>query len=150
MEITAALEILTAQHDEIETLATTVSSAADPTVRNLILCELADKLTLHLGVEHEIVYPIADPLITTEVRAEMAAEHAEIKRVLADLVWLEQEDQRFARKLTSLQLLLQWHQVWQEAELFERIVTHLTPDELIGLGNSVEAWLVRTALAIAA
>jgi hypothetical protein len=147
MQLTESLKL---QHEEIESLLVEVSAATSSEARNQALSELADKLTLHLAIEQEILYPAADPLISTEVRAEVAAEHQEIKRVLADLIWLEHEDQRFGRKLVSLQMLLQWHEAWQEAELFERVARGLAAPQLEALGLEVSSYLDRTQFAIAA
>jgi hypothetical protein len=80
----------------------------------------------------------------------LLAEHQEIKRVLADLIWLEQEDQRFARKLVSLQQLLRLHETWQETDLFVRLVQGLSAPRLADLGTEVHSWFDRTALAHAA
>jgi hemerythrin HHE cation binding domain-containing protein len=150
MHITNAIELLTQQHDEIEALLVEVSSTTSTSARTGALSELADKLTLHLAVEQELLYPAADPLITPEVRAELLAEHQEIKRILADLIWLEQEDQRFARKLVGLQTLLMVHETWQETELFERIARGLPAPQLAVLGTEVHSWFDRTTQALAA
>ena len=77
----------------------------------------------------------------------MMAEHQEIKRVLADLVWLEREDARFARKLVALQVLLQWHEGWQENELFPRIAAGLPAPRHAQLADEVSTWLGRTQIA---
>jgi hypothetical protein len=150
MHITNAIELLTQQHDEIEALLVEVSATGSASAHTGALSELADKLTLHLAVEQELLYPAADPLISPEIRAELLAEHQEIKRILADLIWLEREDRRFARKLVGLQQLLQWHETWQEAELFERLAHGLPAPRLADLGIEVDRWFDRTAHAMAA
>ena len=150
MHLTNAIELLTQQHDEIEALLVEVSAISSAPARTGALSELADKLTLHLAVEQELLYPAADPLITPEIHAELLAEHAEIKRILADLIWLEREDQRFARKLVGLQQLLQMHETWQETELFVRLAQGLAAPRLADLGTDVHTWFDRTALSLAA
>jgi hemerythrin-like domain-containing protein len=149
MSITSALDLMAVQHDEIDALVDRVATTS-PEERTVRVSELADKLTLHLAVEQELLYPLADPLISDEVRAELAAEHQEIKRVLADLVWLEHEDQRFARKLVGLKNLLAWHEAWQEHVLFERIRRGLPSPQLTELGVAVTTWFERTTLETAA
>lgn len=150
MHLTNAIELLTQQHDEIEVLLVEVSATTTAPGRLGALSELADKLTLHLAVEQELLYPAADLLISPEVRAELLAEHQEIKRILADLVWLEREDQRFTRKLVSLQALLQWHETWQEEELFTRLARGLPAPRFADLGTEVHTWFDREVLAMAA
>lgn len=149
MHITNAIELLTQQHDEIEALLVEVAATGSEAVHSGALSALADKLTLHLAVEQELLYPAADPLITAEVRAEILAEHAEIKRLLADLIWLEREDQRFAQKLVGLQALLQIHETWQETELFVRLA-RLPAPRLSDLATEVSSWFDRTVDSLAA
>ncbi len=150
MPFSSAIDLLTTQHDEIEALLVDVSAATSSAVRTAALSDLADKLTLHLAVEQELLYPAANKLISAEVRTEMLAEHQEIKRVLADLIWLEHEDQRFARKLVSLQTLMQWHEAWQESELFDRLAQGLPAPQLVDLGHEVESYFDSNTFSVAA
>lgn len=147
MQLTDVLALLTRQHDEIEALLVEVTVTGVVRMRASALSELADKLTLHLALEQELLYPATVGIVSDEVRREMMDEHQEIKRVLADLVWLEREDQRFARKLVALQVLLQWHEAWQEGELFPRIAAGLPALRHAELGLEVSSWLDRTQLA---
>lgn len=150
--IADALELLTAQHDEIDTLIAELATSTSPADRNATINDLVDKLTVHLALEQELFYPAVASALSTEVREELRAEHSEIKRILADMLWLESEDARFARKLTALQSLIAWHTTWQERELFERTAENMTPDQLSDLGAQLNAWLDGTVadLAIAA
>lgn len=141
MQLADVLSLLTRQHDEIEALLVEVTVAAPMPMRASALSELADKLTLHLALEQELLYPATQGLVSDEVREELLAEHVEIKRVLADLVWLEREDRRFARKLLALQVLLQWHEAWQEGELFPRIAVGLPATRRDDLAHRVASWL---------
>lgn len=152
IRIADALELLTAQHDEIDALIADLATSTNPAVRNQTINDLVDKLTVHLALEQELLYPAVSSALSGEVREELRAEHAEIKRILADMLWLESEDARFARKLTALQSLIAWHTTWQERELFERTAETMTPDQLADLGARVNAWLDGAAgdLAIAA
>lgn len=138
--IADALEFLTAQHDEIDALLAELSTSTSIPVRTRAISALAETLTLHLAIEQELLYPVA-PAISDEVRTELMSEHGEIKRVLADLLWVEVEDPRFAPKLVTLKTLLEWHEVWQEAQLFETIAESLRPDELAALGSRLHAWI---------
>lgn len=139
--IADALELLTAQHDEIDALLAEVSTAANADVRAHALDDLADKLTLHLAAEQQLLYPRLRGTVSDEVLAELAVEHAEIKRVLAEVVWLEPDDEQFARKLTDLKALLLTHSVWQERDLFETVAEDRAADELSELGARIQTWL---------
>ena len=150
--IADALELLTAQHDDIDTLIAELATSTNPSARNETLNLLVDKLTLHLALEQELFYPAVASALSADVREELRAEHAEIKRILADMLWLESEDSRFARKLTALQSLVAWHSTWQQDELFVTTAESMSADQLADLGAQMNAWIDGTAddLAIAA
>lgn len=150
--IADALELLTSQHDEIDVLIAELAASASPSTRNETIMLLVEKLTLHLALEQELFYPAVSSALSPAVYAELLAEHGEIKRVLADMLWLESEDTRFARKLTALQNLQCWHSMWQERELFEKLAETMTPEQLAELGSRLNVWLDGTVadLAIAA
>jgi len=150
--IADALELLTAQHDEIDTLISELATSTSPSARNQTINLVVEKLTLHLALEQELFYPAVASALSAEVREELRAEHVEIKRILADMLWLQSEDARFARKLTALESLVAWHSTWQEDELFVTTAETMTPDQLADLGAQLNAWIDGTVddLAIAA
>jgi hypothetical protein len=128
MPITDALELLTAQHEQIEDLYEQVRQIGDEAA----FIELVDKLTTHLALEQELLYPAVSTL-SPEVRNELIAEHSAIKRVLGDLVWLGTRDAEFRAKLADLGQLLIGHATWQEDELFTRAAETLSRDALAAL-----------------
>ena len=150
--IADALELLTAQHDDIDALIAELVTSTNPPARNATLSQLVETLTLHLALEQELFYPAVAFALSAEVREELRAEHAEIKRILADMLWLESEDARFARKLTALQSLIAWHSTWQQDELFVTTAETVSADRLADLGAQMNAWIDGTTadLAIAA
>ncbi len=147
--IADALELLTAQHDDIDTLIAELATSTNPSGRNATLNQLVENLTLHLGLEQELFYPAVASALSADVREELRAEHAEIKRILADMLWLESEDARFARKLTALQSLIAWHTTWQQEELFVTVAETMSPDQLADLGAQMNAWIDGTAADVA-
>jgi hypothetical protein len=132
-----ALELLTAQHRHMHELVERVRSCVSQ--RGEVIAELADYMTAHLAVEQERFYPGLSPRISKTVLAEILAEHAEIKRILADLLWLDDDDARFTPKLAKLALLLEGHSAWQDEELFEAVAESMSIVELAELGASVIA-----------
>jgi len=147
--IADALELLTSQHDEIDALIAELKTSTNPSVRNQTINVLVDRVTIHLSLEQELFYPAVSSALTTDVHAELIAEHAEIKRVLADMLWLESEDTRFARKVAALESLLWWHSTWQERELFEKAAETMSSNQLADLGNRLNEY-VDGSLALAA
>src|SRR5262245_14216670 len=107
--INDALAMLIAEHEEIDELFARVSA-------NDVTCfrELADKLTTHLAIEQGLLYPAIQSWVSPEVMDELFAEHREIKRSLADVVWLGPDDAQYAHKLEELGTLLAGHVGWQE------------------------------------
>ena len=131
-----ALELLTAQHQEIEELLEQVTTTCD----DQTFAELADKLTSHLAVEQELFYPVVATQVAPEVMTEVLAEHLAMKRVLADLVWLGVDDADFAPKLARLQALLAGHTAWQEDQLFTTAAETMSEAELAALGDRLHAF----------
>jgi hypothetical protein len=132
--MTDALEILAAQHAHIDGLLARLRTA---TARRLQLVdELADYVTAHLAVEQELFYPHV--AVSNPVHTELLAEHAEIKRVLANLLWLDDDDARFPPTLDALVELLTGHIAWQDDQLFEQVAEGMTPGVLAELGASLQ------------
>jgi hypothetical protein len=133
--IVDVLTLLTAQHDQIEELLVRV---ADPATRALAFTELADLLPSHLALEQQVFYPAIAPLFGREVMAEVIAEHCEIKRVLADLLWLDTDDARFGRKLAALAILLDGHSGWQEDRMFSSVAESVEVETRLALGARMQ------------
>ena len=123
-----AIALLTEQHEEIDELVNRVSHGEHALFR-----ELADKLATHLAIEQELVYPALAAWMSEPVMHELIDEHVSIKRVLAELVWVGPEDDRFASLLADLEVLLSGHIAWQEDELFARASETMAPADLEAL-----------------
>ena len=141
--ITDALELLTAQHDDIDVLLTAIDQAPSPGRRSQLITDLADQVTIHLAVEQELFYPAVSMLSD-----DVLAEHAEIKRVLADLLW-RVHDERGGHTLARLRNLLSAHATRQEGEVFETIAETRTRAELAQIGDDITGWLVGLIVAAA-
>ena len=131
--INDALELLTAQHAQIDDLLEFVATLRDADA----LTELADTLSSHLGVEQELLYPAIAPPLAAVIHDELLAEHAEIKRALAELCWGGVEDPEMATKLDRLRALIDGHAAYQEDELFTRIAETMSRDRLAELGTDI-------------
>lgn len=142
-----ALELLLAQHAEIDALLVEIAAATSPGLRGAAVSELADKLTLHLAIEQELFYPAVARSVGDDVARELLAEHVEIKRLLAEVLWLEADDPQFGPTLAALRAVLDWHELWQERPLFEAVAKLLAADTLQTLGAELDAWIARTARA---
>lgn len=90
-----ALQLLTAQHDQIDMLLGMVEALHDPDA----LAELSDTIASH---------PAETP------------QHQEIKRVLAQLIWRGVDDDDFVAELATLRALVDDHMTYEEDEVLTR------------------------------
>jgi len=127
--ISDALELLTAQHEQIEDLYEQVRQIGDEAA----YAELTDKLTTHLALEQELFYPAMRLKVSAAVMEELFAEHAVLKQLLAELAFLGMRDPGFRGKLAELGSMLYGHASWQEDELFTKAAESMSFDELAGL-----------------
>lgn len=133
--MTDALEILAAQHAHIDRLL--VELRASESERTLLVGELADYVTAHLAAEQEVLYPQLPAMLSSVVHDELLVEHREIKRVLANLLWLDADDARFTSTLETLTTLLGGHIAWQDEHLFESVAEGVPLTILAALGAMV-------------
>src|ERR1041385_3094305 len=119
---TDALVVLAAQHAQIDDLYDLVATLRDPDA----LDELAAVIAAHLGAEQELLYPNM-PSLARSVLDELEAEHAAIKRVVAELLWFGVSDPDFVARLEQLGALLDGHIGYQEDALFERAEQTMLP-----------------------
>jgi hemerythrin HHE cation binding domain-containing protein len=138
--IADALELLTAQHAELDLYVTHLIACRDPAERSTALAHLADRLTAHLAAKQEVFYPALGGLVSRDVLAEVIAEHTEIRRTLGDLVWLDVDDAQFDARLASLASLLRGHTDWQEGWLFVAAAEALPAPQLAELGQELATW----------
>jgi len=134
--ISDALELLTAQHEDLDFLVVQVQQTYDIDAFD----ELAGKLVAHLALEQELFYPAISTVMTDAVRRELLDEHIAIKRVLGELVWIGVADGEFGAKLHELASLLDGHCGYQEDQLFEVVAETLPSDRLASLGAQLQSF----------
>jgi hypothetical protein len=127
--ISDALELLTAQHEQIEDLFEQVRQIDDEDA----FAELVDKLNAHLALEQQLFYPAICQRVSNDVMSELLQEHASIKLILADLAWLGTRAPTFRPTFAQLGDLILGHAAWQEDELFTAAAESMTRDELAEL-----------------
>jgi hemerythrin superfamily protein len=135
---TDVLELLTAQHQEVDDLIEKIEQGdAD---RRALFTELADKLAAHATVEEKIFYPSVMNDETKELLQESVEEHLAIKRVLSDLITMKLDEDEFAAKLSVLKEEISHHAHEEEEEkLFPKVRASMSSDELAAIGNEVLA-----------
>lgn len=135
-----ALELLTMQHDEVEMLIEQIEENDDADEKAELFRELADKLAAHSTMEEKLFYPSVMDESTEELLLESTEEHLAVKRVLADMLAMDVEDERFDAKLSVLKEQVRHHaRDEEEGELFPKIRRAFSQDELAALGNECMA-----------
>ena len=132
-----AVELLTGHHREMEAQFKALKDAEH--VDQKLFDELADALAAHITVEEEIFYPAVKANRTEEILLESLEEHLSLKRVLADLVELRADAEKFVPKLHVLAEQAEHHHEEEEEHLFPKVKKSLSSDELAALGRQMQA-----------
>jgi hemerythrin superfamily protein len=135
-----ALELLRAQHEEVDSLIEKIENSDDPENKQALFIEMADKLAAHATIEEKIFYPAVMDLKTRELLVESTEEHLSIKRVLADMMELDVDDEHFDAKLSVMKEQISHHAHEEEEDaMFPKVRQLMSADELAGLGNEMLA-----------
>jgi hemerythrin superfamily protein len=142
-----ALKLLTEQHDEVDELIESIEQARKGDRKRALFAEMADKLAAHAAMEEKLFYPAVKVKKTEDMILESTEEHLAIKRVLADMLALDVEDEHFDAKLSVLKEEVAHHaREEEEKELFPKVRQLLDKAEREQLGEEMES-LFETILA---
>jgi hemerythrin superfamily protein len=134
-----ALKLIKEQHDEVEKLLESLEKSRKSERKQALFIEVADKLAAHATMEEKLFYPAVKAKKTEELVLESTEEHLAIKRVLADLLKTDVDDERFDAKLTVLKEEVRHHaRDEEEKTLFPMVRKLLSKEELSELGGSME------------
>ena len=135
-----ALELLRSQHEEVEGLIEKIENTDDAEEKRALFIELADNLAAHSTIEEKIFYPSVMDEKTRELLVESTEEHLSVKRLLADMLELDVEDERFDAKLSVIKEQIRHHAHDEEDDmLFPKVRRLMSADELAALGNEMLA-----------
>jgi hemerythrin superfamily protein len=131
------LELLAEQHAEVDDLIEKLEEGdLDSNQKAGVFRELADKIAAHAVMEEKLFYPAVRAKQTQEILLESTEEHLAIKRILADLLAMDIEDERFDAKLSVMKEELNHHAHEEEEDiLFPKVRTFFDQEELIALGS---------------
>jgi hypothetical protein len=142
-----ALDLLTDQHTYVDSLFERIEKGGRD--RMAAFLELADNLAAHAVIEEKLFYPRVMTTETSELLHESVEEHLAIKRVLADLLTMDLDDEDFDAKISVLKEQVSHHaHEEEEGKLFPILRQSMDADELAGLGNELLAMfeeLIRSA-----
>jgi len=135
----SALELLTEQHSAVDKLIKRLEGKnASTAQKRAAFIELADSLAAHATIEEKLFYPAVLAKKTEDMLLEATEEHLQIKRVLADMLELDVDDDRFEAKLSVLREEVTHHAHEEEEDkLFPKLRTMMSSDELLALGGEM-------------
>lgn len=136
-----AIEMLTAQHRQVDELFEEIESAKGDEKRMLFI-QLADMLAAHSVIEERHFYPMVRAKQTEELLDESLEEHLSVKRLLSDLLRMELDDERYDAKISVLKEQVQHHVEEEEGELFPQVRKLFDADVLEGIGQEMTATMV--------
>ncbi len=135
-----AIELLTQQHLEIESLLDQLESASVRAGRTrLRLCrKLGDLLAAHTRIEETILHRATKRGRTEKLLDGGLEAHLSVRRIAADLVVLEEMNEGVEAMLRDLRVLKKRHADEEEKELFHAARELLAPAWLEELGRRME------------
>lgn len=135
-----AIALLKAQHKEVDELLEAIEKGRSMDLKKSRFQELANKLAAHAAIEERIFYPAVMAKQTEEILLESVEEHLSIKRVLADMLELDVEDDQFDAKLSVMKEQLEHHaHEEEEKDLFPKVQKAFEKEELEALGAEMLA-----------
>jgi hemerythrin superfamily protein len=135
----SAIDLLEADHREVEDLFEELESASDKGEKQEIFEELADKLAVHATIEERHFYPAAKGSGTEDLVKEAAEEHLAVKRIIADLLAMDAGDDMFDAKVKVLKEQVEHHVEEEEGELFPKVKKLLDAEALDALEQEMVA-----------
>lgn len=139
-EVMNAIELLKADHDEVEQLFKQVESS-DESKHEAIFQKIKAGLDLHAHIEETIFYPYILANGEEEVRAivkEGIEEHRQIKMFLKEIAALTADAEKFEAKLKVLMEDTRHHVKEEEGEMFPKVRKQFGDTVLEELGASME------------
>ncbi|HET6146829.1 MAG TPA: hemerythrin domain-containing protein [Polyangia bacterium] len=134
-----AIELLESQHREVEELFSEIEDAGDTATKAALFEELADKLAIHAAIEEHHFYPAVKADRTEDILLEALEEHLGIKRVLADLLKTEADDETFDAKIKVLKETVSHHVEEEESDLFPKVRKLFDKERREALGQEMSA-----------
>lgn len=116
-----AIELLESQHRDVELLFEQLREASGKRERKQLFIQLADNLAAHAKIEEQLFYPAVCADQTADQLHEAVDDHFEVKRVMAELMEMDVEDEQFATRLEELERLVERHVEHEENKLFVQV-----------------------------
>jgi hemerythrin superfamily protein len=133
------IEMLVHDHREVEELFAKFEATTDPERRADISEATIAELVRHSVAEEQYLYPTARKMLPDgdEIAEHEIAEHAEAERDMKTIEALDPADPEFERLFRKLAGEIRHHLEEEETDLFPRLRSVCTADELAELGRKV-------------
>lgn len=134
-----AIDLLKAQHDEVELLFKKFEKADEDAEgeRRQLFVAIADRLSAHTAIEEQFFYPAVKAKQTEDLLRESLEEHLSAKRVIADLLEMQPSDEQYSSKMEVLRELVEHHVKEEEKEMFPRVKKLFAKEDLEQLGEQM-------------
>lgn len=135
-----AIKLLKEQHQEVDELFEKYEALSDRAVKSKLQLfeKIADRMAAHNAIEERIFYPSVKRDDTEDELLESLEEHLATKRVIADLLEIDAQDETFDAKMTLLHELFKHHRREEERELLPRVKKEFEAAFLDELGDRME------------
>jgi hemerythrin superfamily protein len=134
-----AVDMLESQHREVEALFAQLEKASDNAKKKALATEIADKLAVHATIEERDFYPAVKAKRTEDILLESLQEHLGIKRVLADLMATDADDDTFDAKAKVLREQVEHHVEEEEKDLFPKVRKIFDAETLTAVAQQMAA-----------
>jgi hypothetical protein len=127
--IADALELMTAQHDEIALLLTLLQHEAD---RVYLLGDVADRLATHFVCEHDLLEHLHIE--------EVGDDHDRVQAALEAVFKTELDAAEMPARIATFSQIFARHVRWQEDVVFVTLAETISPDVLQRIGAKLATW----------
>lgn len=134
-----AIDLLKSQHREVSKLFSKIEKASDSSDKTELFDEIADKLAIHAAIEEHHFYPAVKAKRTEDILLESLEEHLGIKRVIADLLKTDADDETFDAKVKVLKEQVEHHVEEEETDLFPKVKRLFDSEQLEAIGQEMSA-----------
>jgi len=137
-----ALKLLQEDHDKVKKILEDLDSTTERGVktREELFERLRTELDVHELIEEEILYPaLKEHPKTKELALEAYEEHHVVDLVMAEIQEVPFDDERWGAKLTVVKENVEHHIEEEEKEMFDQARQVFDQDELVQLGERMQA-----------
>lgn len=138
-----AVELLAADHREVEQLFRHLERASGSTAtenQRDLAERIVRRLSVHAAVEEQVLYPAVRELLPDgdRVADDSLGDHAELKRMLADLDGRQADDPMFLPGFMAAMEVVRTHVADEEGSLFPALRQAAGQERLQELGTAME------------